>query len=388
MTNDQIVILLFIIVVCCVFIGWLGFFFYSRFKSKSLQKPKHEEVAPKVKGPRSLPTKPKKSVEEKPISNLEFVKEEDVTETIIEEEHDDFNEEEETEKVVQVVNGRRIFVQFNYSFKAKLILASPEVQEQYRTLVNFVHSYGAKTSLSWKQERIYLGRNTFALLLFKGKKLCVAYALDPKEYEGSKYHLIDLSEVKRFEKTQALLKLTSDRKFKYAQELLDLILTNNELTKKDMEPLALDLPKLTKDELIEEKLIKVYSSDEITEGAVLQQAKVTDIIRKNVNVTEANHLISTDQVMEYVEVETNQSKVSHFKKDIINIDTLAQNFGPDELVNLEALKEKKLISSKVDHIKVLARGILDKPLIIEAQDFSIDAIKMIVLTGGQVRKVN
>ena len=119
MTNDQIVILLFIIVVCCVFIGWLGFFFYSRFKSKSLQKPKHEEVAPKVKGPRSLPTKPKKSVEEKPISNLEFVKEEDVTETIIEEEHDDFNEEEETEKVVQVVNGRRIFVQFNYSFKAK-----------------------------------------------------------------------------------------------------------------------------------------------------------------------------------------------------------------------------------------------------------------------------
>ena len=99
-------------------------------------------------------------------------------------------------------------------------------------------------------------------------------------------------------------------------------------------------------------------------------------------------MISTDQVMEYVEVETNQSKVSHFKKDIINIDTLAQNFGPDELVNLEALKEKKLISSKVDHIKVLARGILDKPLIIEAQDFSIDAIKMIVLTGGQVRKVN
>ncbi|MDE6408343.1 MAG: uL15 family ribosomal protein [Anaeroplasmataceae bacterium] len=45
------------------------------------------------------------------------------------------------------------------------------------------------------------------------------------------------------------------------------------------------------------------------------------------------------------------------------------------------------MSSKVDYIKVLARGVLDKPLIIEAQDYSIDAIKMIVLTGGEVRKV-
>ena len=46
------------------------------------------------------------------------------------------------------------------------------------------------------------------------------------------------------------------------------------------------------------------------------------------------------------------------------------------------MKEKGLIPQKTDFVKVLGRGMLDKHLIVEAQDFSADAVKMIVLTGG------
>ncbi|MDE5856436.1 MAG: uL15 family ribosomal protein, partial [Anaeroplasmataceae bacterium] len=168
---------------------------------------------------------------------------------------------------------------------------------------------------------------------------------------------------------------------------LNTIFTRNELTSKEMEPERIDIPRKTKDELIEENLIKVYTSDEVTEGTVVEQANVGDIIRKNVTITEAKQLITDDSAMEYVQVEENSSEKTYSKKDIINIDVLSKNFNSDDLVNLETLKEKKLISAKVDYIKVLARGVLDKPLIIEAQDYSIDAIKMIVLTGGEVRKV-
>ncbi|MDE5547248.1 MAG: uL15 family ribosomal protein [Anaeroplasmataceae bacterium] len=391
--NEIIIIVVWAVVICAI----VALLIVAKLpkKSKFSKKPQQSRTTEKKtnidKPVRDSSTqKATKPVEEAKLEPVVESPKEDTLEDDSEEQDNDFQEEEEPERVVQVVNGRKVFVQYNYSFKAKLILASPEVQQQYRDIINFVRPYGVKTSTSWKQERIYLGRNTFALLVFKGKKLCVAYALDPKDYVETKYRAIDLSEVKRFAKTPTLLKITSDRKQKYVLELLDYIFTNNGLVHKEVTPEEINIPKRTKDELIEENLIKVYTSDEVTEGTIVEQAKVGDIIRKNVTITEAKQLITDDSALEYVQVEENSStkkNTAYSKKDIINIDVLSKNFNSDDLVNLETLKEKKLISPKVDYIKVLARGILDKPLIIEAQDYSIDAIKMIVLTGGEVRKV-
>jgi large subunit ribosomal protein L15 len=74
------------------------------------------------------------------------------------------------------------------------------------------------------------------------------------------------------------------------------------------------------------------------------------------------------------------------KKDIINIDTLSENFDDGDVVTLKALKQKGLVSKNVGHIKVLARGTLDKCLTVEANAFSLDAVKMIVLVGGKAIK--
>ena len=42
----------------------------------------------------------------------------------------------------------------------------------------------------------------------------------------------------------------------------------------------------------------------------------------------------------------------------------------------------KLVSVGAGRLKVLARGMLSKPLRVEADDFSMDALKMILVTGG------
>ena len=75
------------------------------------------------------------------------------------------------------------------------------------------------------------------------------------------------------------------------------------------------------------------------------------------------------------------------KKGIINIDTLSANFAAGDLVTLDKLKEKGLAPRNIGQLKVLARGVLDKPLTVEAQDFSLDAVKMIVLTGGHAKRI-
>lgn len=148
------------------------------------------------------------------------------------------------------------FIRLDYSFKSKLILSNDEIKDYYKEIVGYAESYGVKVRKSWKKETIYKGRNVFALLTFKGKKLCVSFALDPKDYENSKYYFKDVSEVKKFEKTPLLMKITSARKVKYTKELLNLIFANNGLENKNLEASAEAIPSATKEELIEQGLIK------------------------------------------------------------------------------------------------------------------------------------
>ncbi len=107
----------------------------------------------------------------------------------------------------------------NHSFEARLQMAPDEVKEFYAQVKDFAEGRGVKVVRSHKQDRIYKGRTLFAVLTFKGQKLAIALAMDPKTADP-KYHAKDMSEVKRYEKTPMLMRITSQRKVKYAIELL------------------------------------------------------------------------------------------------------------------------------------------------------------------------
>ena len=147
-------------------------------------------------------------------------------------------------------------IKYDYSFLAKLILASEETREYYKKLVAFIKSYGVKVSRSWKRERVYFGRRQFASLIFKGTRLGVALALDPKAYEDSKYTFTDLSGTKRYEKTPMLFKLTSDRQLKHVTELLEEMFIAEGLADKSIVTEAEVIPYKSKRELVLEGLIR------------------------------------------------------------------------------------------------------------------------------------
>ena len=71
---------------------------------------------------------------------------------------------------------------------------------------------------------------------------------------------------------------------------------------------------------------------------------------------------------------------------LVNIDDLDRNFNAGDLINLDVLKEKGMIPKNTAHVKVLARGVLTKPLTVCAGQFSMDAVKMIFLVGGKAVK--
>lgn len=71
-------------------------------------------------------------------------------------------------------------------------------------------------------------------------------------------------------------------------------------------------------------------------------------------------------------------------KAIVNLDAINNSFAAGETIDLAALKAKGLVPAKAKRVKILAHGKLDKALNVEADSFSVQAVKMITLTGGTV----
>ncbi len=105
------------------------------------------------------------------------------------------------------------------------------------------------------------------------------------------------------------------------------------------------------------------------------------------NAERADALISNALARELVGNEEERVFTSGRKRNVINIDTLSENFSSGERVDVNILKSKSLVPYDTAYIKVLARGVIDKPLYVYANDFSTTAIKMLALTGGKAIKV-
>lgn len=101
----------------------------------------------------------------------------------------------------------------------------------------------------------------------------------------------------------------------------------------------------------------------------------------HIDAEEADVMISDDIAMDNANYEEGAGQG---RQEIINIGTIDVNFNANDIVTLEALKQKGLISKNAERLKILADGILTKPLTVKSESYSVQAIKMIELTGGTV----
>ena len=108
---------------------------------------------------------------------------------------------------------------------------------------------------------------------------------------------------------------------------------------------------------------------------------------EEVDAEEADELISDEVAMSTVLYEDETEPDGY--KTFINIGTICEAYDEGDVVTLADLKAKKLVPARAKRLKILADGHLNKPLTIKANQYSVQAIKMIELTGGVVvvRKV-
>ncbi len=104
-----------------------------------------------------------------------------------------------------------------------------------------------------------------------------------------------------------------------------------------------------------------------------------------VSVEEVDTLM-TDTVAAHL-LEASDEKSGVGKMGIINVGVISTVYQAGDTVDLADLQAKGMLDASVGRLKVLASGTLDKPLTIKADAFSVQAIKMITLTGGHAVKL-
>lgn len=161
-----------------------------------------------------------------------------------------------------VVDDSENAMRYNRSFRARLIQSEDEVKEWYGALKNCILSYDKVSSrISWKHENFTYRRNAVAKLFIKGKTLYLYLALNPADYADSKYKLEDVSNVSQFADTPALYKLKSEKRVRYAQDLIEEICTKLGSKKLEREPVDYYEPYNSDAALIKKGLVKRVIED-------------------------------------------------------------------------------------------------------------------------------
>ena len=279
-----------------------------------------------------------------------------------------------------------IAVRYSKSFTAKLIQSEDETKEYYSRLKNELLSYKkVKARMSWKRESFRIGRTLIARLQYRGKKLCLYLALDPKSYEGTKYYVEDVSAVASNAQVPLMYRIKSERRAKYALDLIaDVCAKYGEEKKKTYKQTnyAAEYPYDSTESLVERGLVKEIRYKETQEEvrSALEHARDGQT-NAEIKASEVKGLMHDEVAAALVVDSVGYSDKS--KTAVVNVDTLNEYFAEGERVSLEEMKQKiTYLSKKTTYVKILARGSLNKALTVEADDFSLDAIKMIVLAGG------
>ena len=383
----------------------------------------YKPVVDEVKEEAPVEEAAEEAKEEAPVEEAaEEVKEE----APVEEKTEEASAEEVAPTIVPTYfdnEGNHIDIRYSRSFISNVIQGDEQMKEFYSELKNHILSYdGVKSRLSWKFDSYNRGRDQLFKIKIRGKTICLYLALDPNDYDVSKYHHESI-DAKIFEDVPMLFKIKSGLGLRKAKQLVDDTMAKFEIPQAE-KPKFVDYvakyPYTETEELVQQKLVKVLVSEgsigaksddnadsadgegdsttikveetvaapveEVVEAPVVEATEEIHIV-ESVSADEADSLVADEIVNKTVESDVEYVTKKDTKKDVVNVGELSDAYNAGEVVDLKSLKEKGLIDPRTKTLKVLASGTINKPLIVKAHVFSETALKMIVLTGGKAVKV-
>ena len=281
--------------------------------------------------------------------------------------------------------GEMIFLRLRRSFLARIALADEGVRALFATVrAQLLTFRGVRERVSWGGASYYCGRILLARVVANTKSLAVSLAADPQEAARAGVHFRDLSDRKRFAAVPVRCKVMGERSLRAALSLVRAIAERQGLQGgATVQPFT--FPPADRAQLTARGLIRTdarrASGERVSEGelrALLTAGATLETFSAAFALRRASR-----RTARLLAGEEGPQVGSRAARALVNLDTLSANYEAGERVDIGSLREKGLVDRRATACKVLARGGLDKPLTVEAEEFSLAAERMIAQTGGR-----
>ena len=297
------------------------------------------------------------------------------------------DEEEFSRALLTSAAGEMIFLRLRRSFLARLALADNAVQGLFREFRAALLTYrGVRERIAWGGASYMVGRALVARVAANAKSLAVYLALDPKDAVLEGAHFRDVSDRRRYAAVPVRCKVTGERSLRAVLALVRCMADRRSLAS-GAEVLPFAIPPSDRRTLTACGLIRVSACREngervgeeelralLAAGATLEKFSTAFALRR-MGRRAARFLLGEPTRPEPVR--------STAARALVNLDTISAHYAAGERVDIASLREKGLVDRRATACKILARGTLDKPLTVEAEEFSLAAERLIAHSGGR-----
>ena len=337
-----------------------------------------EEEAPVEEAPAAEETpaeeEPAEEDEDEAEDEEEEAEEDDVDEYAgePEEEVEELPVTKESEVIVQdfqIVDEEGKPKKIKRRFNSKMMFAPYETKEYYNEIKNYIQLYRAKGRYSARCES-YRYKGLVAKVALGGKSIKVFLAIDPSFIdENPKYHLKNVSDKKQYAEVPVMMKVRSQRALKYFKELVDYMFANRLVKPKRNYTPVNYMPQLIPN----------------GEAIMATLGMSTDYLHDNMNV----HSIPDDMpdnLEDYIPMIPGENLGEEEVEANVYLDTLCNHFEDGDEITIDVLKTLHIVN-KGNVLRIKARGTLDRKLIIYAEYFDADALKMLMCTNCTAIKI-
>ena len=278
------------------------------------------------------------------------------------EEDEDLNESFIEEEVIE---GKR------YSNKVflKLKMAMDRVKKYYNDFRNEINKYDKVSFKSTSSgDTLMYKRKVILKISIFSKALKVYMALNVNDFDA-KYHLVDVSKIKKYENIPLMIRVSSDRSYKYLLEIFEKLISKYRIPLKRNYQEYDYLSELQSN--TQEILSLLGYQDIVTKVATLKTIEnVPNTLAKNCQV-----LITNPQ-------KTKGERVV----ETVTVGELSQAFKDNYKITMQLLKDVGIISNEANYLRIIGKGDCRYKLDVIANDYDLEALKMIIMAGGNVVK--
>ena len=331
--------------------------FYAFYEEEKEEE--EEDVAAAI-----LPEEDEEEVEEEP-------EEEDDAPEVEEKEEDEEEEEESDPDAPKLITAADTIKRRTSTMRGRLRYGSDVNKAIYEELVNHLLQYKNVTrSLTNRADNFKSKGSMLAKITLTGKTLKLYLPLDAELYDYDKYHQL-ITEKNGYEEVPFTIKVKSNRGLKYAKELIDEAMAQKGVERKK---------KAGEKKSFKELIL-------LQKGSLLIKAKKTDKLRSRVDSQDANAKLTDSEAQELVRIKYVPVSDEVKKTAFVGLDKIEELYNDCDMVNIKTLRKRGLVKEEHNRVKIIGGGTLTKSLKVYAEEYSLTAIKMIVLLGGKVVKL-